>query len=91
MLNVWDRCEIEVVKIKNAEILYVLRIEMPAKLEFLLYRRMFLNIERIFYVLFLRYKIKKKELGRACFSGTGGDDHQSTQYRHDQQGMESAC
>ena len=31
----------------------VLRIEMPAKLEFLLmYRRMFLNIERIFYALF---------------------------------------
>ena len=31
----------------------VLRVEMPAKLEALLYRRMFLNIERIFNVFFL--------------------------------------
>ena len=30
----------------------VLRVEMPVKLEFLLYRRMFLNIERIFNGLF---------------------------------------
>ena len=36
----------------------VLRVEMPAKFEFLLYRRMFLNIERIFDVFF----IKKLEL-----------------------------
>ena len=31
----------------------VLLIEMPAKLEFLLYRRMFLNIKRIFNGFFL--------------------------------------
>ena len=42
-------------EIKNAEIrgnAEVSRVEMPAKFEFLLYRRMFLNIERNFYVFF---------------------------------------
>ena len=43
----------------------VLRVEMPAELEFLLYRRMFLNIERNFYGFF---KIKNKNnLGSGPF------------------------
>ena len=44
----------------------VLRIEMLAKFEFLLYRRMFLNIERNFYV-FVFFIKNKTNLGSGSF------------------------
>ena len=41
----------------------VLHIEMPAKLDILLYQWMFLSIERVFYVFILNKKCKKIWVG----------------------------
>ena len=41
----------------------VLRVEMPAKLEFLLYQQMFLNIERIIIIIFFKQIILNLGLG----------------------------